>query len=689
MIRIGMIIGDRYEIQEKIGTGGMSDVYRALDHKLNRPVAVKVLKQEFSENQNFVQKFRSEAQAAAGLMHPNIVNVYDVGNDKGVYYFVMELVDGITLKKYIEKKSRLTVKEAVSIGIQVAMGLDAAHKNNIVHRDIKPQNIMISKDGKVKVTDFGIAKAASSNTITSNVMGSVHYTSPEQARGGFSDAKSDIYSLGVTLFEMVTGRVPFNGDTTVAIAIKHIQEQFPSPSTYAPDLPISVEKIILKCCQKSPDRRYQNATDLIKDLKRSLITPNEDFVVLVDPDEEGATRIASDTEQEMIRTGNAQSGKTGEMRLNDTGVIETQEQEKRVRNPHNNNNNNNNSRDVQNIQKPQRPSNEKKYRDEYDEGDYVYDKSYRKGGNNRKNGRQDDSLDKLMIVMAVIAVILVFVIIVVFVGGHLGLFGGGTTGDSSTVSSTEMSGSDASGIIVPDVVGMSYIEAKTTLQDKGFKVEKVDDNESAEAKNVVVAQSPEKDTRQASGTTITITVSTGAHESASDTASTGDSAQEVVMPSVVGMDEASARLELVELGFSNSNINVVTVNNNDASLVDLVINQTPAEGTKVSTDSVINLEVSVGPAATAAYVFVGNIEAPTENSYYTSGTTVNVTITAADGTLLYSSATSSFPISVVQSQNQAYTSSSTATLEMSFVVNTESGAVTQSVTRTVTLTQMQ
>ena len=178
MVKIGMIIGDRYEVQEKIGTGGMSDVYRAKDHKLNRFVAVKVLKQEFSENANFVSKFRVEAQAAAGLAHPNIVNVYDVGEENGIYYIVMELVEGITLKKYIERKARLSVKEAVSIAIQVSMGIEAAHNNHIIHRDIKPQNIIISKEGKVKVTDFGIAKAATSNTITSNVMGSVHYTSP-------------------------------------------------------------------------------------------------------------------------------------------------------------------------------------------------------------------------------------------------------------------------------------------------------------------------------------------------------------------------------------------------------------------------------------------------------------------------------------------------------------------------------
>ena len=294
MVKIGMLIADRYEVLEKIGTGGMSVVYKAKDHKLNRFVAVKILKQEFSDNANFVSKFRVEAQAAAGLMHPNIVNVYDVGDEHGMYYIVMELVDGITLKKYIEKKSRLSTKEAVSIAIQVAMGLEAAHRNHIIHRDIKPQNIIISKDGKVKVTDFGIAKAATSNTITSNVMGSVHYTSPEQARGGYSDERSDIYSLGITIFEMLTGRVPFNGETTVAIAIKHIQEPMPSPRDFVPDIPVSVERIVLKCCEKSPDRRYQNITELIADLKQSLIHPDDDFVQMINPDEESATRMAPD-----------------------------------------------------------------------------------------------------------------------------------------------------------------------------------------------------------------------------------------------------------------------------------------------------------------------------------------------------------------------------------------------------------
>ena len=291
MIKLGMLIGGRYEVLEKIGTGGMSDVYKAKDQKLNRFVAVKVLKQEFSENRNFVSKFRVEAQAAAGLMHPNIVNVYDVGEENGIHYIVMELVEGITLKKYIEQKVRLTTKEAISIAIQVAMGIEAAHNNHIIHRDIKPQNIMISKEGKVKVTDFGIAKAASSNTITSNVMGSVHYTSPEQARGGFSDEKSDIYSMGITMFEMLTGRVPFNGDTTVAIAIKHIQDPMPYLRDFVPEIPVSVENIVMKCTQKSADRRYQSMGEMIADLKHSLINPDAAIAQVDTEDEAGKTKI--------------------------------------------------------------------------------------------------------------------------------------------------------------------------------------------------------------------------------------------------------------------------------------------------------------------------------------------------------------------------------------------------------------
>ncbi|MBO4337628.1 MAG: Stk1 family PASTA domain-containing Ser/Thr kinase, partial [Lachnospiraceae bacterium] len=326
MITVGTIMGDRYEILEKIGTGGMSDVYKAKDNKLNRYVAIKVLKSEFSENTNFVSKFRVEAQAAARLTHPNIVNVYDVGEEGDTHYIVMELVEGITLKNYIEKKARLSVKEAISIAIQVSMGIEAAHNNHIIHRDIKPQNIMISKEGKVKIADFGIAKAATSNTITSNVMGSVHYTSPEQARGGFSDERSDIYSLGCTMYEMLTGRVPFDGETTVAIAIKHIQEEMPSPRDFVSEIPVCVEQIIYKSTQKSPDRRYQSMSELIVDLKKSLITPNENFVKIIEADTGGATKTISEEDLEQIKrqTGNIYLGRVTE---DEPELIEEEEEE--------------------------------------------------------------------------------------------------------------------------------------------------------------------------------------------------------------------------------------------------------------------------------------------------------------------------------------------------------------------------
>jgi serine/threonine protein kinase/beta-lactam-binding protein with PASTA domain len=301
MLKEGMFIQERYEIIGRIGTGGMADVYKAKDHKLNRFVAVKVLKQEFREDKAFISKFRVEAQSAAGLAHPNIVNVYDVGEDHGISYIVMELVEGISLKEYIDKKGRLAVREATSIAMQVCMGLEAAHRNGIVHRDVKPQNIIISTDGKVKVTDFGIARAATSNTINSSVMGSVHYSSPEQARGGYSDYKSDIYSLGISMYEMLTGTVPFDGDSTVAIAIKHLQEELPSPRKYVPDLPKSTVDIILKCTQKSPDRRYNDMAELIRDLKESLVNPEGDFVQLAPINHNARTVVISNEELNQIK----------------------------------------------------------------------------------------------------------------------------------------------------------------------------------------------------------------------------------------------------------------------------------------------------------------------------------------------------------------------------------------------------
>lgn len=278
MLRPGVYLQDRYEILEQVGSGGMSEVYKAKCHKLNRLVAVKVLKEEFSNDSTFVSKFKMEAQAAARLSHPNIVNVYDVIDEGKFHYIVMELIDGVTLKVYIARKGKLEVKESIGIAIQVAQGIAAAHEQNIIHRDIKPQNMIISRDGKVKVADFGIARGVSAQTMTSAAMGSVHYISPEQARGGYSDARSDIYSLGITMYEMVTGRVPYEGENTVAIALAHLEAAMVPPSVYNPEIPASLERIILKCTAKKPENRYGSANELIGDLRKALVQPEGEFV---------------------------------------------------------------------------------------------------------------------------------------------------------------------------------------------------------------------------------------------------------------------------------------------------------------------------------------------------------------------------------------------------------------------------
>lgn len=313
MLRTGVYLQGRYEILGLIGSGGMSDVYKAKCHKLNRLVAVKVLKEEFSNDESFLGKFQMEAQAAARLSHPNIVNVYDVIDEGSIHCIVMELIEGITLKSYIAKKGMLDIKEAVGIAIQVAQGIAAAHEQKIIHRDIKPQNMLISKDGKVKVADFGIARAVTTQTMTSEAMGSVHYISPEQARGGYSDARSDIYSLGITMYEMVTGLLPFEGDNTVAVALAQLQEPITRPSIYNPEIPVSLESIILKCTEKKPERRYSQITDAIADLRRVLVRPDEDFVQPVPEVDLGAgTVVIKKEELKEIRERDVRERETAE-----------------------------------------------------------------------------------------------------------------------------------------------------------------------------------------------------------------------------------------------------------------------------------------------------------------------------------------------------------------------------------------
>ena len=281
MILEGKLLGNRYEIIEKVGNGGMATVYRAEDKVLKRQVAVKVLKDEFTTDEEFIKRFEIEAQSAARLAHPNIVSIYDVGSEDNLYYIVMELIRGKTLKEIIvEERGPLPWKWSVNVAMQIASALEMAHKNNIIHRDIKPRNIIITEDGIAKVTDFGIAKAVSNSTITAfgTTLGSVHYFSPEHARGGYTDAKSDLYSLGVVMYEMVTGRVPFDADTPVSVALKHMQEEPEEPIELNPNLPSAVNKIIMKALKKDTTLRYQTATDMLVDLKKSLKNPTGDFV---------------------------------------------------------------------------------------------------------------------------------------------------------------------------------------------------------------------------------------------------------------------------------------------------------------------------------------------------------------------------------------------------------------------------
>lgn len=277
----GKLLGNRYEIIEKVGNGGMATVYKATDKVLKRYVAVKILRDEFTTDEEFIKRFEVEAQSAARLTHPNIVSIYDVGVEGNLYYIVMELIQGKTLKEIIlEEKGPLPWKWSVNVAIQIASALEIAHRNNIVHRDIKPHNIIITEDGIAKVTDFGIAKAVSNSTITAfgTTMGSVHYFSPEHARGGFTDAKSDLYSLGVVMYEMVTGKVPFDADTPVSVALKHMQEQPEEPIEVNQNVPKAVNKIIMRALQKDTNLRYQSATEMLSDLRKALKNPNGDFV---------------------------------------------------------------------------------------------------------------------------------------------------------------------------------------------------------------------------------------------------------------------------------------------------------------------------------------------------------------------------------------------------------------------------
>lgn len=538
MLKEGMIVGERYEIIGRIGSGGMADVYKAKDHKLNRLVAVKVMKAEFSEDKGFIAKFRKEAQAAAGLAHPNVVNVYDVGEDNGIYYIVMELVQGITLKDYITRKGKLTVREATSIAIQVSLGLEAAHKSNIIHRDVKPQNIIISTDGKVKLSDFGIARAASSNTISSNVMGSVHYSSPEQVRGGYSDAKSDIYSLGITMYEMVTGHVPFDGDTTVAIAIKHLQEEMESPRKYVPDLPYSLEQIIFKCTQKSVDRRYSSMSEVIEDLKHSLLDPNGNFVTLTPLSSHAQTVMLSQDELNDIREG--RSG----------------------------------------YAVPQRNSS---YEDEeeYEEEDEDTE-GYDEDDDDEEDGEISSKLEKAMTIGGFIIGAIIICILIFFIAKAAGFI---KLGDSKKENQKieeqqedQDTAKDENGqVAVPKLLTQTEENALELLEQLGLKGNKTGESSSSEyGAGVVMSQEIAEGTKVDPGTVINYTVSTGSDAP--------------TVPQVTGMTQSQAEAAIKALGLETS----IQQQYSDTVAIGKVISVDPQEGTTLSAGQTVTLVVSLG-----------------------------------------------------------------------------------------------
>ena len=540
IINIGTMIGNRYEVVEKVGTGGMADVYRAMDHRLNRYVAVKILKNEYSEDTKFVTKFRQEAKAVACLSHPNVVAVYDVGEEQGMHFIVMEFVEGITLKSYIEKKGKLSVREAVGIGIQIASGLEAAHNSHIIHRDIKPQNILISRDGTAKVTDFGIAKAASSNTITASAMGSVHYISPEQARGGFSDEKSDVYSLGVTMYEMLSGTLPFTGESAVAVALAHIQEEAVPLTAMDATIPKGISDIVAKCMQKKADFRYPTSADLIADLKMFLQDPEGEYGVVKPLYENTDTIFIKPTDVNRIKA--ASQTTTG-----DSGMTAAEPEDKKA--------------------------------------------------GEEDSGEVDPKLEKALIGGSIVVAIIIGIVIIYVIGKVFG-FWGGASGSTEATPTPEVTSSAASATATPEasdsaqkvtvekVAGMTTEEAKTALSQKGLSNVKVSEQQSdTVSAGKVISTDPEAGTEVEKDAEITLIVSSGTST--------------VQVPSVASMTVSKAKSTLAAEGFNAVEGSKVY---SDTVKAGLVAYSNPKGGAQASKGATITLYISKGPKRTTTTV---------------------------------------------------------------------------------------
>lgn len=573
-----VVLQGRYEIIEKIGSGGMSNVFRAKDLKLGRMVAIKVLKDEFCTDLNFVEKFKREAQAAASLLGENIVNIYDVVDEGRYHFIVMELVDGITLKEYIRIKGKLDITEGVSIAIQVARALKTAHAQHIVHRDIKPQNILITDDSKVKVADFGIARAVSEQTVNANAIGSVHYISPEQARGGRCDARSDIYSLGITMYEMFTGRVPFTGESTVAVALAHLEQAMTPPSVYNNKISPNLERIILKCTKKDPANRYQNITELLDDLENVLLNPDTPYEI---------------------------SGSTKIIKAEDTAMLSRVEP----------------IDDMSDDEYERGDKEEEDDDDEYDE--------------------EDEKMDKIMSVAGVVIAVIIVVLLVFFVGRFTGVFGGkGSDTSQSKLDSTQTKmpdvvglsekmadkklsdnnlqmqvksseysdtvekgnvisqepkadevvskyskvsvvislGSDAFDISKLNLVGKTKESAESLLKENGFSTDTKEEPSDTVPKGSVISYTP---TKPKSGERVTLTVSSG------------KKVTKVVVPNITGMSESEAKTLLETNGLM---LGKKAEQHSATVAKGVIIGQSTAAGSSVDSGSSVDYAVSNGVA---------------------------------------------------------------------------------------------
>ena len=545
----GKLLSNRYEMLEKIGNGGMATVYKAMDRVLKRYVAVKILRDEFTTDQEFIRRFEAEAQSAARLTHPNIVSIYDVGVEDNLYYIVMELIQGKTLKEIIvEEQGPLPWKWSVNVAIQIASALEMAHRNSIIHRDIKPHNIIITEDGIAKVTDFGIAKAVSNSTITAfgTTIGSVHYFSPEHARGGFTDAKSDIYSLGVVMYEMVTGKVPFDADTPVSIALKHMQEEPEEPISLNPNLPVAINKIILKALKKDATLRYQTSTEMLKDLKAALKNPSGDFVEELEYDPTAATQKI-DIDKLKHTRGEKKENKFKKfiknhkllsgfvilvllfiISLSATLGILSATKPKEVAMPN-----------VVGLLKEeaQQKIEEAKLKFEYEE---EYNKDVEEGYVISQDPIYREKYNKVK--------------------------------EGTTVKVKVSKGQEKA--VVPKVVGMKEEDALKAIEQAKLKVEIEEEESKKVEEGYVISQETDANTEVFAGDVLKIHVSTGV--------------KQAVVTSVIGKKEDDAKKELEALGFT---VTVITSEDNSKDN-GVVLKQSIEAGKKVDADSAITITVN-------------------------------------------------------------------------------------------------